>query len=182
MSVRQLLVVAGTTFFIAGCADRDALGPSAPELTQLGAAVEADASAAEQMETEGEFLAQVDFATISFTPRGQNCLLTVDGKLVFSGTIQGEAVGTTEALVFAPCSEAMSTPPGTYPDVFTSVLAFEGTIDGAPATANVLYMGGVEEGGAIDGRLVFANGVSGVLDANAIVAVGGTYSGKVVVH
>ena len=181
MSARQLIVV-GTTFVLAACADNDPLGPAGTDLADQSAAVEAHASAAQQVETEGEFLAQVDFSTISFTPRGQNCLLTVDGQLVFSGTIEGVATGTTEALVFAPCEQAMSTPPGTYPDVFKSVLTFTGTVDGEPATANVLYMGGVEEGGAIDGRLVFANGVSGVLDANAVVAVGGTYRGKVIVH
>jgi hypothetical protein len=73
-------------------------------------------------------------------------------------------------------------PPGTFPDVFKSELAFEGTVDGDPAQANVLYMGRVQPGGRIEGRLVFSNGVSGVLDVDARVAVGGEYSGSVVVR
>jgi len=39
----------------------------------------------------------------------------------------------------------------------------------------------VQVGGAIDGRLIFSNGVAGELHANAIVAVGGTYNGQLVV-
>jgi hypothetical protein len=74
-----------------------------------------------------------------------------------------------------------STPPGTFRDVFKSELVFKGTVDGAPVQANLLYMGGVEPGGAIDGRLVFSNGVAGQLDVKARVAVGGEYRGSVVV-
>jgi hypothetical protein len=73
-------------------------------------------------------------------------------------------------------------PPGTFRDVFKSELAFEGMVDGEPARANVLYMGGVQPGGQIEGRLVFSNGVEGRLQADAIVAVGGEYSGSVVLR
>jgi hypothetical protein len=46
----------------------------------------------------------------------------------------------------------------------------------------VLYMGSVAPpNGEIDGRLVFSNGVAGVLDVEARVAVGGSYSGSLVV-
>ena len=86
------------------------------------------------------------------------------------------------ALVVAPCADVMTTPPGTYRDVFKSELEFEGTVDGEPAEANVLYMGRVQPGGAIEGRLVFSNGVQGRLEVDAVVAVGGDYSGEVVVN
>jgi hypothetical protein len=75
------------------------------------------------------------------------------------------------------------TPPGTYRDVFTSKEVFDGTVNGEPAHANLLYAGQTEVGGAIDAHLIFSNGVSGVLDAvGARVAVGGDYRGSVVVH
>jgi hypothetical protein len=129
----------------------------------------------------GTFTAVVDFSTLSLTPRGRNCRLVVDGMLVFSGTVEGTATGTTTALVFAPCSEVATTPPGTYRDIFTSELRFVGTVNGEAATADALYQGVTEVGGAIDAHLHFANGVAGVLDVNAIVAVGGSYEGRLVV-
>jgi hypothetical protein len=106
----------------------------------------------------------------------------VDGELVFTGTIEGVARGTTSALVFAPCADVATTPPGTFPDVFKSELEFVGTVDGEEARADVLYMGRVQPGGAIEGRLLFHNGVDGRLEADAVVAVGGTYDGSVVVR
>jgi hypothetical protein len=59
---------------------------------------------------------------------------------------------------------------------------FEGTIDGESAEANLLYMGRVQPRGAIEGRLVFSNGVQGRLEVEAVVAVGGEYRGFVVVN
>jgi hypothetical protein len=61
-------------------------------------------------------------------------------------------------------------------------LSFEGTVDGEPAQANVLYMGRVQPGGHITGRLVLSNGVQGRLEVEAQVAVGGEYRGSVVVN
>lgn len=171
------LVVAGSALLVVGgCADgRGDPGPTAPALDRA-------APAARQIEASGDFLAQVDFSTLSLTPRGQNCLLVVKGQLVFSGTIEGTGVGQTTALVSAPCEDVATTPPGTFSDVFRSVLEFEGTVNGEPAQAHVMYMGGVEPGGHIDGRLVFTGGVRGELDASAVVAVGGEYAGTVVVQ
>ena len=74
-----------------------------------------------------------------------------------------------------------TTPPGTFRDVFKSELVFDGTVDGEPAHANLLYMGRVQPGGRIEGRLVFSRGVAGRLEVEARVAVGGEYRGAVVV-
>ena len=183
MRLPRLAATGMLSLVVVACADgRDALGPADPDLEQRRRTSEAAASAARLVETSGEFEALVDFSTLTLTPRGQNCLLQVDGQLVFSGTIEGAATGTTSALVFAPCSEAATTPPGTYPDVFRSELAFVGTVDGEPVQADLLYMGRVQPGGAIEGRLVFSNGVAGRLNADATVAVGGDYQGSVVVR
>lgn len=170
----RLNVVLGSLLLVVGCADAPA--PVAP------ADLSANVAALSQTEVAGAYVASVNFATMTLTPRGQNCLLEVEGQLDFFGSIVGTGTGKTSALVFATCEEAATTPPGTHPDVFRSVLTFEGTVNGEPATADVQYMGRVAPGGALDGRLVFSNGVSGVLDADGIVAVGGTYSGSVVVH
>jgi len=164
-----------------GCADGPGGRiPTAP-VTVQAPATSASPNAAQPVQTSGTFDAIVDFSTVTLTPKGGNCLLTVQGHLIFHGTIEGTANGQTSALEFAPCSEVAVNPPGTFPDVFKSVAVFDGTIAGQPAHANLLYMGRVQIGGAIDGRFVFSNGAAGELSANAIVAVGGTYSGQLVV-
>jgi hypothetical protein len=140
------------------------------------------ATTAGPTQASGHFDAIVDFSTVTLTPKGSNCLLQISGRLVFTGTIQGTANGRTSALEFGPCAEVAVNPPGTFEDVFKSVAVFDGTVNGIAAHANLLYMGRVQVGGAIVGRFVFSNGVAGELDVNSIVAVGGEYSGSVVVH
>jgi hypothetical protein len=130
----------------------------------------------------GEFAAVVDFSTLTLTPRGQNCLLQVGGQLIFSGTIAGVGTGTTTALVLATCAEVASSPPGTHRDVFHSELTFDGTIAGAPAQGHMIYQGRVQEGGRIEGRILASRGIAGTLVVDAVVAVGGSYSGSIVVH
>lgn len=154
-------------------------GPTAPAFSIQD---QVTATAARRVQVSGSFDALVDFSTLVLTPRGGNCLLEVEGRLVFTGTIVGVATGRTSALVFATCEQVVSTPPGTYRDVFRSDLTFEGTVDGEPAQSRVLYQGGVEPGGQIDAHIIFSMGVAGVLDAEAIVAVGGEYRGSVVVN
>jgi hypothetical protein len=169
-----------TLLIVVGCADgREARGPTVPSISTSPSFAAAEAS--RQVQTSGTFDAIVDFPTITLTPKGRNCLLTVQGHIIFHGTIEGTANGTTSALEFAPCSEVAVNPPGTFPDEFKSVAIFDGTVAGEPAHANLLYMGRVQVGGAIDGRFVFSNGVAGDLAVQSIVAVGGTYSGPVVV-
>lgn len=172
--MKRSMATFGMFLLVAGCSDaRTPL--TAPDVA-LNAAASARATVA------GSYVASIDFATLSLTPHGRNCLLEVQGALTFTGDIVGTATGSTSALVFATCEEASTTPPGTHPDVFRSVLEFEGLVNGVPATADVQYMGKVAPGGALDGRLVFSNGVAGRLDADGVVAVGGAYSGSVVVH
>lgn len=160
---------------VAGCAGRDALAPG-DHARPL-----ADAAGG-PTQVAGLFDAIVDFTTLRLTPRGSNCLLDVDGRLVFHGSIEGTGVGHTTALVFATCEEVASLPPGTDPDVFHSNLEFTGTVNGEPATAKALYHGRVQPGGHIEGQIIFSDGIAGALDASGQVAVGGSYSGSVVVH
>lgn len=180
MKVLRLVAVGMAVLVIGACADgsEKALGPTGPALQ----ASELAMSPARRVETSGHFDAMVDFSTLTLTPRGSNCLLEVEGRLVFTGTIEGTASGQTSALVFAPCADVATTPPGTYPDVFRSEAVFEGTVDGQPAQANLLYMGRVQPGGRIEGRLILSNGVAGRLEVEAQVAVGGEYHGSVVVN
>ena len=183
MRILRLAATGTALLIIGGCADgRTILDPAPPALAGQGRSPELAARPARQVQASGEFAALVDFSTLTLTPRGRNCLLQVDGQLVFTGTIAGVATGQTRALVFAPCSDVATSPPGTFPDVFKSELSFEGTVDGEPAQANVLYMGRVQPGGHISGRLVLSNGVQGRLEVEAQVAVGGEYRGSVVVN
>jgi hypothetical protein len=179
------LVAKGTALLIvAGCGDGGTiLDPTPPSPSVPDQSTELAASAARKVQASGHFAALVDFSTLTLTPKGRNCLLQVNGQLVFSGTIEGTATGQTTALVFAPCSDVAASPPGTFRDVFKSELVFEGTVDGEPARANVLYMGRVQPGGEIVGGLVFSRGVQGRLQVDETrVAVGGEYSGSVVIR
>jgi hypothetical protein len=175
-------VVTGTVLLVAaGCGtDRSLTGPGALSAARRDVAQSTQAG---PVQVTGHYDANVDFSTLTLTPRGQNCLLEVDGQLVFTGTITGIATAHTSALVFAPCEQVAVTPPGTYRDVFTSKEVFVGTVNGVPAHANLLYVGETNVGGAIDAHLIFSNGVAGALDAvGARVAVGGNYNGSVVVR
>ena len=182
MSTLRFVSTGLAALTLIACADgADGRAPTAPAAARAPAGT-ASPNAAQPVQTSGTFDAIVDFATVTLTPKGRNCLLTVKGHLIFHGTIDGTATGQTSALEFAPCSEVAVHPPGTFPDVFKSVAVFDGSIAGQPAHANLLYMGRVQIGGAIDGRFVFSNGVAGELKADAIVAVGGSYHGQLVVH
>ena len=183
MRILRLVATGTALLIVGGCADSPTiLDPTPPALSFQGHSSKLPASPARRIQASGHFDAIVDFATLTLTPRGRNCLLRVDGQLAFTGTIEGAATGQTTALVFAPCSDVATSPPGTFADVFKSELVFEGTVDGEPARANVLYMGRVQPGGQIAGRLVLSNGVQGRLEVDARVAVGGEYSGSVVVR
>lgn len=130
----------------------------------------------------GEFTVVIDFPSLTLMPVGSNCLLEVDGEAVFTGTLEGIAMGTTRALVLAPCDAVAVNPPGAFKDVFRSKLEFVGTVDGEPAIADLTYRGITEVGGGIAALFQFSNGLKGVLQVEAIVAVGGSYQGFVKVE
>ena len=176
--MRILRLATGTVVLIAAACGRDTspTDPSARTLPPSGPSL-----SARRVETSGPFDAIVDFSTLKLTPRGSNCLLDVDGRLVFHGSIDGVGIGHTSALVFATCADVIASPPGTDPDVFHSEIEFTGTIGGQAVRAHVLYHGRSQPGGHIDGQLIFSNGAAGELTADAQIAVGGTYSGSLVV-
>ena len=180
MRILRLVVTGMAAFTLGSCAD----GPTSPDpgLSSQDHAPTLAATSARRIQASGAFEALVDFTTLTLTPRGRNCLIRVKGQLVFTGTLEGPAVGQTTALVFARCSEVAANPPGTFPDVFHSELVFEGLVDGEPARAHVRYMGRSEAGGHIVGRLLLSRGVQGRLTVDAQLAVGGTYDGSVVVN
>jgi hypothetical protein len=181
MRILRLVATGTVLLIVGGCGDGSAILDPTPSVE--GRSSDLSAARARKVQTSGHFAAIVDFSTLTLTPRGRNCLLQVDGQLNFTGTIVGEAVGQTTALVFAPCSDVAATPPGTFRDVFKSELKFEGTVAGEQASANVLYMGRVQPGGEIVGRILFSRGVQGRLEIeDTKVAVGGEYSGSVVVR
>ena len=180
MQILRLAATGTAVLILAGCDGGRAVAPT-PNARTVDAPALAAADAG-PVATSGLFDAFVDFSTLTLTPRGQNCLLTVQGRLVFHGTIEGTGTGHTDALVSATCEEVASKPPGTDPDVFHSQLTFVGTVAGEPASANVIYQGRSQPGGHIDAHLIFSNGISGVLDASAQIAVGGSYEGSLVVH
>jgi hypothetical protein len=182
MRILRLVATGMAVFTVGGCADGpNILDPEPPARSVQDHASALAASSARRIQASGQFDALVDFTTLTLTPRGRNCLLQVNGRLVFTGTLEGAATGQTTALVFAACPDVAANPPGTFPDLFHSELVFEGLVDGEPARANVRYMGRAEPGGHIAGRLLLSHGVQGRLAVDAQVAVGGEYDGSVVV-
>ncbi|MDQ4080835.1 MAG: hypothetical protein M3125_08770, partial [Gemmatimonadota bacterium] len=119
MTILRSIAVGTALLIVGGCANGDdVLGPTARAAQDHSS--DLPAFTASRVEATGAFAANVNFSTLRLTPRGNNCLLEVEGELVFTGTIQGAATGQTGALVFAPCEQAGNNPPGTFPDVFKS--------------------------------------------------------------
>jgi len=97
------LVATAIVFILGGCTDDPTLvEPDSPARSVQDRASTLAASPARPIQAAGRFDALVDFTTLTLTPRGRNCLLQVKGRLVFSGTLEGPAIGQTTALVFAP--------------------------------------------------------------------------------
>jgi hypothetical protein len=146
--------------------------------------VTSPASATPQVRASGAFSATVDFASLVATPVGKSsCRFRVEGTLTFTGTLTGAADGGTTALVHAPCDQALSSPPGTFADVFRFEGSFTGTAAGVPVVgADLAYAGVTRAGGGIDASIrVRAEGVQATLrTTDAVVGVGGTYDGVVV--
>lgn len=135
-------------------------------------------TAAARARAAGSFTATLDLATLTLVDVGpQGCLLSVDGVLTFTGTIDGAAPGTTNALVAAPCASVATTPPGTFADVFAFRGTFAGNVGGEPASATLTYAGVTRPGGAIRAAMTMRGGAIAVLDVHATVGVGGTYVG-----
>ena len=119
------LVVTGTALIHSSAVPMGAIPQLPPSLFEA-ICPGLSAEPARRIETSGSFAAIVDFSTLTLTPKGRNCLLQVEGELVFTGTIEGSGTAQTSALVFAPCSDVVTTPPGTFPDVFKSIARLRG--------------------------------------------------------
>uniref|UniRef100_A0A7S3L9X6 Lipid/polyisoprenoid-binding YceI-like domain-containing protein n=1 Tax=Amphora coffeiformis TaxID=265554 RepID=A0A7S3L9X6_9STRA len=132
-------------------------------------------------EASGSFDTQLDFSTLTFTPIGSNrCRIEVEGTLMFTGTLVGEAKAKTSALAMASCEEVQANPPGDIPDTFQSKLIFEGEIDGTDIITDIIWNGSTEAGGSIEksGMTFPGSGVAGQLKVIAQVGFGGEYEGK----
>jgi hypothetical protein len=138
------------------------------------------ASAAQPISSNGSFTVDIDFPPLSLTPVGANCQLVVEGEVEFTGTLEGTGSAVTTALVFASCDEVAGSAPGTYRDVFSSDIQFEGTLDGNPVTAGIRYHGTAAPGGAINAVMNFSGDLRGSVKVDGQLAVGGDYSGKIV--
>lgn len=126
----------------------------------------------------GSFTATLDVASVVLRDVGpQGCRLSVNGVLTFTGTIEGAAAGTTDALIAAPCASVATTPPGTYADVFVFRGRFAGEIDGEAAAAALTYAGVTRAGGAIRAAMTMRSGAVALLEVQAAAGLGGTYAG-----
>ncbi|NNE63538.1 MAG: hypothetical protein HKN34_05600 [Gammaproteobacteria bacterium] len=137
----------------------------------------APAWAGELIRAKGDFTVEIDFSTLSLTPVDENCLLTVEGVVNFTGTLEGIALARTRALALASCADVAALPPGSYEDIFTSAFEFAGKVNGQPIVADFTYRGRTALSGEIDAVLIPSNGLRGRLFVDAIVAAGGSYNG-----
>lgn len=146
-----------------------------------GVAASADPAAGADPAASGAYVAEVDFTTLSAQPaaNGTHCELTVQGVLMFSGSVAGAAEGTTTAYVLAPCEEVGQAPIGTYRDIFWFSGTFTGSVEGHPATGTLTYSGVTAVGGDITASIRLQGDSSALLRADGVVAVGGTYAGVV---
>jgi hypothetical protein len=178
-----IVAVAVAVLFGSGCGDgRAVVDPGASETALRGSLSEAPALAGLPTPAAGEFQAEVDFGTLTYHSQGNHCIVQVEGSLSFTGTLVGDAPGMTTARIFASCEEVLANPPGTFPDVFRSELEFDGTVNGLPAQASMVYHGRAAAGGQIDARILLSDGLQGVLHADAQLAVGGSYTGFVIMR
>jgi hypothetical protein len=132
----------------------------------------------------GAFAAEVFFNTLATRDVGRSkCEFVVEGQLIFSGTLEGVAEGTTTALIDAPCADATNPKNlGAFRDVFRFEGIFSGTVDGVPATGDLTYAGVTRPGGSINANIrLRADGAKATLRTVAAqLGVGGTYRGIVV--
>ena len=170
------LVVAGLT--VALTAATPLAANAAPTMSALTRATRA--TGVHVVPASGDFTAALDVTSIRLLPVGARCLLTVNGTLTFSGTLQGTATGTTAALEDATCTDVAANPPGTFADVFRSSGTFSGTVEGRPTEAEIVYAGRTAPGGSINAVMLFTGGFTGVLQVRATVGVGGSYRGLVI--
>jgi hypothetical protein len=138
--------------------------------------------AVEVVRASGTFDAVLDVTTFRLEPLGTRCVITVSGRLIFSGTLQGSASATTTAFEDASCEQVLSDPPGTFADVFSSTGTFTGSVGGRPVSADIVYAGRTSAGGSIDAIMRFTGDLTGVLHVDATLGVGGTYDGVLVLH
>lgn len=156
------------------------LATAAPSTHQAAAgAPGADAAAGRSIVAKGTIAVQPNFATLTATPvsHGAKCLLRVESTLALAGTAEGAATGVTLATIDAPCASATTNPPGTFADTFRFAGAFQGTISGAPVTADVEYAGVTRAGGEVSALLTFHGGATLVAEVQARAAGSGTYQG-----
>ena len=142
-------------------------------------------ASAQKVDAEGSFEAIVFFDTLVSRPVGNSkCEFGVQGRLIFSGTLDGVAEGTTTALIDAPCAEALNPNNlGAFRDVFRFEGTFSGEVAGVDATGDLTYAGVTRPGGSIDANIKLrADGAKATLHTvNAQLGVGGTYRGVAVI-
>ncbi|GAA4740692.1 hypothetical protein GCM10023328_22350 [Modestobacter marinus] len=172
---RSAVVLSAITLVLIGGTSAAGATTHEPAATQ--------AASAQRVHAAGAFTAAIDFSSLETRDVSTStCLFQVEGTLTFTGTLDGVASGTTTALIDAPCLEALSSPPGTFRDVFRFDGDFTGTVDGVPATGDLRYAGITRPGGAIDATIILRaeQARAQLRTVDAQVGVGGTYRGVAV--
>jgi hypothetical protein len=137
---------------------------------------------ARHVDASGAFMAEV-FTLVPRPVGNSKCEFVVQGRLTFSGTLEGVAEGTTTALIDAPCAEALNPANlGAFRDVFRFEGTFSGAVAGVPANGDLSYAGVTRPGGSINANIKLrADGANATRHTvTAQLGVGGTYRGVAV--
>ena len=125
---------------------------------------------------EGSFRAVIESEPVVRDLPDGRCKLKVTGRLVFEGTLVGEALGTTTARIQSPCSELDLAHPD-FRDVFRFKGTFTGTVAGEEVRVPLTYAGVTSPGGTIEALIRLRTTPRLVLHTeDAVVAVGGRYT------
>ena len=90
---------------------------------------------------------------------GESCIVDLTQTYTVTGTLSGMFEINFRIIVHGPCTE----PPGTYDEEWIAYGIFSGILNNTQTDGKFTYIAKVGEGGNIDGKIVFGQGISGEL-------------------
>jgi hypothetical protein len=122
--------------------------------------------AAAPTEAAGQVAGIVDLDSLVLTPRGPNCLITLRGLHVWSGTLTGSGYITSRIVTKRPCDEAI--PPFTSAESIHTVGTFTGTVSGRAGSFEYHYDLQISGPTAAKGEMVIEHGSDGLAGIHGV--------------
>jgi len=122
--------------------------------------------AAAPIEAAGQVAGIVDFDSLVLTPRGPNCLITLDVLHVWYGTLNGSGPATSRIVTKRPCDAAGT--PFTSAESIHTVGTFTGTVAGRTGTFEYQYNLQVAGPTAAKGEMTIQHGSGGLAGIHGV--------------